>query len=92
MAKGSKNKDDLKNLKERFNSTGGIILICFGIFGAGFGTGTAVLNIFHKIEINEINQEQNEKLYEKVKEFDELIRELKNENQLLKVENERLKK
>lgn len=92
MAKNSKNKEEVKGWKERFNSTGGIILICFGIFSAGFGTGTAVLNIFHKIDINEINQEHNEKLYAKVKEFDDLIQELRNENQLLKVENEKLKK
>jgi hypothetical protein len=92
MAKDSKNKDDVKNWKERFNSTAGMWIAIFTLIGLGFGAGQVVADIFHKIEMNELNQKYNSDLYEKVKEFDALILELKNENQLLKVENERLKK
>ncbi|MDO8968630.1 hypothetical protein [Algoriphagus sp.] len=91
MAKSNSNKKR-KDWREVFNSNAGVFVVVLTIFGFGFGTGQLVADIFHKIEMNESNKNHNDKLYEKVKEFDDLILELKTENQLLKVENEKLKK
>ena len=91
MAKGNQNIKK-SNWRELFNTNAGIWILVVTIFGAGFGTGKIVVDVFHKIELNELNQEYNNNLYERVKEFDELILELKNENHLLKIENEKLRK
>ncbi|MBL7935710.1 MAG: hypothetical protein JNM51_07865 [Bacteroidia bacterium] len=71
----------------KLNATWAAIIAGCSIFGFGYGAASIVSNIFHKIEINEINLKHFEQLYFQKKEFDLKIEELTHENQLLEIEN-----
>ena len=57
----------------KVNTIGGALIVIGTIFGFGVGVGGYVSNIFHQIEINNINQKHYEKLLQKDKEFKETI-------------------
>lgn len=74
----------------KVNTIGGAFILVATIFSSGVGVGSYVSNIFHQIEINNINQKHNEELVQQDKEFKEtidkykdIILELKHKNNML---------
>lgn len=57
----------------KVNTIGGAFILVTTIFSSGVGVGSYVSNIFHQIEINNINQKHYEKLLQKDEEFKETI-------------------
>lgn len=91
MAK--KNVNSLsESIKTKMNTTFAAVIVAFTIFGFGYGSGTVVSNILHKIEINEINQALNLQLYNQKIDFDRKINEIIQENNILEIENGKLRK
>jgi len=57
-------KDSHKdNILSKINATWAAIIAGCSLFSLGFGTGYYISNVLNKIEVNEVNQEYNEKLY-----------------------------
>jgi len=92
MAKKITNYSTKENFISKLNTTWATIIAGCTIFGLGYGAASVVLNVFHKIEINEINQKQNEQLYSQKKDFDIKVEELIHEKHLLEIENGNLRK
>ena len=74
----------------KVNTIGGAFILVATIFSSGVGVGSYVSNIFHQIDINNINQKHNEELVQQDKEFKEtidkykdIILELKHKNNML---------
>ena len=74
----------------KVNTIGGAFILVATILSSGVGVGSYVSNIFHQIEINNINQKHNEELVQQDKEFKEtidkykdIILELKHKNNML---------
>lgn len=57
----------------KVNTIGGAFIVVATIFGSGVGVGSYLSNIFHQIEINDINQKYYEKLLQKDNEIKEAI-------------------
>lgn len=81
----------------KVNTQGGALVLICTIFGFGFGAGCYVSNIFHQIEVNDLNQNhymelvRQEKDFEKsIDEFKSIITELKHKNSILEYNLNRL--
>jgi len=70
-----KNNSNSKNKQKPiiFGSTLSTIISIISLFGFGFGTGSYITNILHKIEIHEINQQYRIQLYNQRVDFDDKI-------------------
>lgn len=92
MAKKTQNNTFADKLLSKINSVWGAIIAGCTIFGLGFGAGSYVSTIFKKIEITELNQKNNEKLYNQKCEYDKQVIELIQQKNLLEIENGKLRK
>lgn len=92
MAKNTTNNSPTKEVQSKFTTTWAAIIAGCTLLSMGFGSGFYISNVLSKIEINEINQRQNEQLYDLKKGFDCKIEELIHEKHLLEIENGKLRK
>jgi len=92
MANKTTDNSKKEKLLSKLNATWAAIIAGITIFGFGYAGGTVISNIFHKIEINEINQSKNIQLFNQKKDFDSKVQELIHEKRLLEIENEKLRK
>lgn len=92
MAKNISNNSPTKEVQSRFTTTWAAIIAGSTLLSMGFGSGFYISDVLCKIKINEINQSQNQQLYEQKKSFDYKIEELIHEKHLLEIENGKLRK
>lgn len=92
MVKKIDTNSTLEKLQSKLTTTWTAIIAGCTLLSMGFGAGFYISNVLNKIEINEIKQTQNEKLYDQKKDFDNKIEELVHEKHLLEIENGKLSK
>lgn len=79
-----------EKLPSKLNTTWAAIIAACTLLSMGFGAGFYISNVLSKIEINEIKQTHNQKLYDQKKDFDSKVEELVHEKHLLEIENGKL--
>lgn len=79
-----------EKLPSKLNTTWTAIIAGCTLLSMGFGAGFYISNVLSKIEINEIKQAHNQKLYDQKKDFDSKVEELVHEKHLLEIENGKL--
>lgn len=91
-----KNKNPDISLREKklgkLNITWTAIIAACTIFGFGFGTGIYYESILNRMDQNQLNQIHNNQIIEQQRTYEERIQELHHQNQLLEIENGKLKK
>lgn len=92
MAKKTTNDTTTDKLLSKLSNTWAAIIAGCTLLGTGFGAGIYTSDVLNKIQINEINQKQNEQLYNLKKDFDIKIEEILHEKRLLELENGRIGK
>lgn len=92
MIKKPSNSTNIDNFLSKLNTTWATIIAGWTLLSMGFGAGFYVSDIFKKIEINDINQKNNEQLYNQKIEFDGETEKLTHKVNLLEIENGKLRK
>jgi len=80
-----------QKILNKMSTTWAAIIAACTIFGFGFGTGYYIETVLKNIELNEVRNELNAKILEQKIDYEKIIQELNYKNQLLEIENGKLK-